>query len=281
MIVWVYMNYKIVLSIIIGIVLILVIGGRNKDNPLPLEKTPHEHLRHINIMPNQVISSPLEVTGEARLWYFEGDFPIYVIDTEGKRLGVGIAMAQDNWMTEEFVPFQAKVDFDSQDAVEGFLVLQKNNPSDLRELDDELRIPVIFESTEEEIEQETRTISLYAYNPLLDDHQCSQEGFVRLERTLPQSTTPLADSIRLLITEALTEEEKDQGITSEYPLPGFELISASITDGTATLTFNDPESQTVGGSCRVSILYKQIELTAKQFESVQDVVVTPEDLFQP
>ena len=48
-------------------------------------------------------------------------------------------------MTQGFVPFRATVEFTSPGAgVRGVLVLQKDNPSDRRELNDELRIPIVF-----------------------------------------------------------------------------------------------------------------------------------------
>lgn len=111
--------------------------------------------------------------------------------------------------------------------------------------------------------------------------QCSKEGLVAVDRTIPPTQTPLKEAIELLLTGTLTAEERGQGITTEFPLADVTLTSASITDGVATLTFDDPENKTVGGSCRVSVLWAQIEATAKQFSTVKQVRFMPEDLFQP
>ncbi len=128
-------------------------------------------------------------------------------------------------------------------------------------------------------------IKLYYYNPALDQGpggpQCSRNGLVAIERDIPKTQTPLKDTIELLLQGALTEIERAQGITTEFPLSGVSLKSASITNGIATLTFNDPENKTGGGSCRVSILWAQIEATAKQFPSITSVRFMPEELFQP
>ena len=98
-----------------------------------------------NPKPNSIISSPLTVTGEARgTWYFEADFPVYLYDAEGNELAVGIARAQSGWMTENFVPFETILVFETQESgiSKGTLVFKKSNPSDLPEQDDEFVMPV-------------------------------------------------------------------------------------------------------------------------------------------
>lgn len=92
---------------------------------------------------------------------------------------------------------------------------------------------------------------------------------------------PIQDTIELLISGQLTKEEKSQGITTEYLLEGFSLKSVSSKDGILTLEFEDLHYKTSGGSCRVGILWFQIEATAKQFSEVQHVRFLPEELFQP
>lgn len=131
-----------------------------------------------------------------------------------------------------------------------------------------------------------RTIKLYYYNSALDQDEagnilCSRKGLIAVERKIPISKTPIQDTIKLLISGQLTEEEKSQGITTEYPLEGFSLRGVSLKDGILTLEFEDPNYKTSGGSCRVGILWFQIEATAKQFPEVQRVQFLPEELFQP
>lgn len=96
--------------------------------------------------PNEVISSPLIITGEARgSWFFEANFPVKILDGNGEEIAVHYAEALDEWMTEDFVPFRAEIEFENPETDTGSLVLEKNNPSDLRDYDDELVIPVSFE----------------------------------------------------------------------------------------------------------------------------------------
>ncbi|MDF1497917.1 MAG: Gmad2 immunoglobulin-like domain-containing protein [Patescibacteria group bacterium] len=101
--------------------------------------------------PNQAIKSPLVIKGQARgFWFFEGDFPVVLTNWDGLIIGDGIAQAQGEWMTEEFVPFVAVIEFEVPEYKNnGTLILQKDNPSDLPENDDALEIPVLFEKNGE------------------------------------------------------------------------------------------------------------------------------------
>lgn len=95
--------------------------------------------------PNEVIIAPFTVTGEARgYWFFEASFSVELFDNDGNRLSIGIASANEDWMTEDFVPFEAPIFFSPPTTDKGKLILIKDNPSDIRELDDQLEIPIRF-----------------------------------------------------------------------------------------------------------------------------------------
>lgn len=95
---------------------------------------------------DEFIASPLLINGRARgYWYFEASFPIRIFDDNGIELGVAVAQAGGEWMTEDFVPFAAILEFKKPSTERGVLVLQKDNPSGLPEHDAELRIPIAFD----------------------------------------------------------------------------------------------------------------------------------------
>jgi len=96
--------------------------------------------------PNSKIESPLSIEGEAvGPWFFEGDFPIVLVDWDGLIIAEGFATAEGEWMTEDFVPYKAELSFTKPEYKEaGTLILRKDNPSDLSEHDDALEIPIIF-----------------------------------------------------------------------------------------------------------------------------------------
>lgn len=131
-----------------------------------------------------------------------------------------------------------------------------------------------------------RTVKLYYYDASRDldaDNNvlCSRQGLVAVSRKIPVTLTPVQDTIRLLLKGELTASEKASGITTEYPLADLSLVGASLKTGILTLTFNDPQNKTGGGSCRVGILWAQIAATAEQFSEVTSVRFMPEELFQP
>ena len=102
---------------------------------------------------NALITSPLTVTGEARgTWYFEASFPVAILDANrteildasGYQVAVVPAQAQGEWMTENFVPFLATLDFTPPATDTGFVVFKKDNPSGLPEHDASVEVPVRF-----------------------------------------------------------------------------------------------------------------------------------------
>ncbi len=98
--------------------------------------------------PNQPILSPVTVQGVARgSWFFEASFPISIVNWDGLIIGEGVATAEDDWMTEEFVPFTANVTYTIPPDTpydRGAIILRKDNPSGLPEHDNALEFPVTF-----------------------------------------------------------------------------------------------------------------------------------------
>ncbi len=99
-------------------------------------------------IPHESLTSPIHIEGEARgTWYFEASFPIVVVDWDGRIIGEGYATAQDDWMTEDLVPFEADIAFDVADEVPyrtGAIIFRKDNPSGLPEYDDAYELPIVF-----------------------------------------------------------------------------------------------------------------------------------------
>ncbi|MBD3311771.1 MAG: hypothetical protein GF349_04765 [Candidatus Magasanikbacteria bacterium] len=97
--------------------------------------------------PNQGVDSPLSISGEARgTWFFEGSFPVVLTDWDGRIIAESFATTSADWMTEDFIPFTAVLEFEKPDLYDyGSLILQKDNPSGLPENDDALEIPIKFE----------------------------------------------------------------------------------------------------------------------------------------
>lgn len=278
-----------IIFIILGILLVVgfITGGviyyYSIKNPSPILPVDDAFIRVDNPQPNQNMQSPFVVKGQAKgNWYFEATFPVKLLDEKGNIIKQTFAQAQGDWMTENFVPFESTLTFSVDKNQKGTLVLEKDNPSGLSENAKEIRIPVNLIASKEQL----KAVTLYYYNPNLDKDGtgnilCSRNGLVAVDRQIPITNTPIQDTINLLISGDITSAEKEQGITTEYPLRGLKLIAASLNGSVLTLTFNDPNNKTGGGACRVGILWFQIEATAKQFIGVSSVKFMPEELFQP
>jgi hypothetical protein len=94
---------------------------------------------------NEKIKSPYVVSGQARgFWFFEASFPVKLIDQNGQVLAQTTAQARGDWLTQNFVSFEATLDFSVVKGQKATIVLEKDNPSGLPENAAEIRIPVIL-----------------------------------------------------------------------------------------------------------------------------------------
>jgi|GEM_PF-2475244 len=111
-------------------------------------------IRLFEPVPNQLISSPLLIRGEARgVWFFEGSFPVKLVSSDGDVLAEGFATASGDWMTDDYVYFQTSLEYTTPAANEGVLILIQDDPSGLGELK-ELQVPVTFSQESETLTQE-------------------------------------------------------------------------------------------------------------------------------
>jgi hypothetical protein len=92
------------------------------------------------------VTSPFTITGKARgYWFFEADFPIQLVDSDGNHIANAIGQAQTDWMTTDFVDFKAEISYPKPETSKpAFLILSKDNPSDIPELDQSIFIPIIL-----------------------------------------------------------------------------------------------------------------------------------------
>jgi hypothetical protein len=95
--------------------------------------------------PGSVTGKEFIITGKARRWYFEGSFPVQILDRDGKILSQGPAKAVGDWMTSEFVPFTYKATVPSTYLGKATVVLMKDNPSGLPENDASISFPITIE----------------------------------------------------------------------------------------------------------------------------------------
>ena len=95
--------------------------------------------------PFEKVTGTIVIKGEARgNYFFEADFPVEVVLENGEVIN-HYAMADDEWMTEEFVPFTSTIDISGLEPQDVIIKLHRNNPSDNRENDMVMELPVTID----------------------------------------------------------------------------------------------------------------------------------------
>ena len=236
--------------------------------------------------PNQTIGEHVVIEGEARgYWFFEATFPIVLEDDQGNVLATHYATAQSEWMTEEFVPFTSEFDVIFGDATKGNLILKKDNPSDLPENDDELRIPVTFEKGS--AETSTITLSFYSEEDLSN---AMFDSPVTVTRTIPK-TAKVADAALRALFAGPTEEEMQQGartsedlkqlgeyylginIHTEYPDPFSPPTSGRMIENVAIVNFRSEALSILNSAAARQFMAKSaIEETLRHFPTITHVL---------
>lgn len=224
------------------------------------------------------VISPLTVEGQARgNWYFEADFPLELVSADGTVLAAGIATAQGDWMTEDFVPFSAELNFNVTAATDAELVLHKDNPSGLSEFDDERRITLIL------MPGDNMSIEVYFPNTVFDPEMADCGRTYAVTRTVPRTLAVGQAALAELLAGPTDAEREDGYITSIND--GVRINSLRVEDQTAYADFDEQLEFQVGGSCRVTSIRAQVEDTLKQFPTVDNVIISVngriEDILQP
>ncbi len=141
------------LVILTGIFIFLGARPKKTTENLPDNSTAAQYqasssfISVISPLANSSILSPVTITGRAKgSWFFEASFPITILDSNGTVLGKGIAKAQGDWMTTDFVDFTASINYTKPLTSTGYILLHNDNPSGLPQNNQELRVPINFSS---------------------------------------------------------------------------------------------------------------------------------------
>jgi hypothetical protein len=226
-----------------------------------------------------IIKGPFAISGKAKTWYFEGSFPVELVDNQNNKIAVGYAKAMGDWMTADYVAFETgEINFLSypKATTTGFVVFKKDNPSDLRELDEEFRVAVTIAPIE------TIKVKVYFNNNKLDPEISCNKVFP-VEREIIKTTAVARAALEELLKGPSNKDGAD-GFTTSINY-GVKIQKLTIEGGVAKVDFDEQLQQGVGGSCRVSAIRSQITQTLKQFPSVKNVIISvngeTETILQP
>lgn len=259
--------------VLASVVLLAAAGGvwflwGGDDDEVPDAVAADALVRVESPRPNAVASSPLAVGGSARgPWYFEADFPVRLVDGEGRELASAPARAEGEWMTEDFVPFGATLSFERPATRTGLLVLDRSNASGLAENAALVAVPVRFDGSA----PRRSAIRVFFNRRGAGDDACDAVWPV------PRTVDPAADGARAALAELLegpTPAERDRGYRTNLP-EGVRLRSLRVEEGAARVDF-DRTLGRAAGSCRVLAIRAQVERTLRQLPAVEEVVISVE-----
>lgn len=283
----------ILICLVLGAVLLLVRGDEdtwicqdgqwvkhgNPSAAMPSKPCSPNNPRVIINQPKsgQSVASPLEISGQARgTWFFEGSFPVKLLDKDRRQIAVVSVQAQGEWMTENWVEFGGTLSFVNSEAQDGWLVFQKDNPSGLAELDEQVEIPVKIEKTD------TAKVKVFFNNGKMDPEWSCYKVFPT-EREVPK-TKAIARAALEELLKGPTQTEKEAGFETNIN-PGVKIQNLTVENGVAKVDFDEQLEYQVGGSCRVAAISAQIHETLKQFSTVSQVIISingrTEDILQP
>jgi len=262
--------------VIIGLSLVLFFVPKTMFQPAETGNAENSEIKVIRPSSGQEISSPLAVEGEARgSWFFEAQFPITITDEQGNILGSAAAIAQSDWMTEDFVPFNAEIAFFAQTIRNGFLVLTNDNPSGLPENQKQIKIPVVFAPG-------PVSVKVFFNSGALDPEMTCVKVFPIIREFSGDGDAKIFALEELI--KGPSDAEKSKGYFTNMN-EGVKVQSLRVENNTAFVDFDDQLEFQAGGSCKVGAIRVQITETLKQFAGIENVVISingrTEDILQP
>jgi spore germination protein GerM len=128
----------------------------------------------------------------------------------------------------------------------------------------------------------TTSFNIYFPNEKFDPLVTCEKVFP-VKRTVAKTVAVGVAALNELL-KGPTAIEKSSGYSTTLP-SGAHLKLLTINNGTANADFDQALQQSIGGSCRVGLIRRQITETLLQFPSVKAVVISidgrTEDILQP
>lgn len=230
--------------------------------------------------PNQTISSPVTITGQARV--FENAINWDIRDSNGALVASGNAMATAPDIGQ-FGPYTITTNFPAPTTSTGTVRVFNYSAKD-GAMENVVTVPVFFSRTNTDSNTTTSTVVLVFFsNTQKDPNTTACERTYPVQRRIPQTPAVGRASLQELF-KGPTAQERSQSYQTNIN-PGVTINNLTITDGIAHVDVSPTIEQGVGGSCRVAAIRSQITNTLLQFPTVKRVILSvngrTEDILQP
>jgi len=212
------------------------------------------------------LKMPFVLSGIARA--FENTIQVEIIKKETGELVIKksyITNAEEPSFFGDFsIPFEEKELCDGETELQATIFVE--SPKDGARMDEET---ISFFCGE----KGGRQINVYFEN-VQEEGEISCEKVFATKRIIPQTSRILEATLQELL-KGPDAKEKEAGFITSIP-SGVTLKSVILKNATATIDLSSDLSQYGGGSCRVGLIRKEFEETAKQFGTVKDVLLQVE-----
>jgi hypothetical protein len=248
-------------------------NGQSQISPSRIAPTidNNANIRVSSPTANDVLSLPITIKGEARV--FENQMRYRLIECDGDVLAEGVATAQSPDMGL-YGPFEITVDIlpDPQ-GKEGCIEVFSASPKDGSDINI-VQLPITYDLSK------ARKVDVY-FSTKESGNDC--ETVFPVKR-FASSTQEIARTTLEELLRGPINREKEQGYDTTINR-GVSIQNLEIENGVARVDFDKRLEEAVGGSCRVSIIRKQIEKTLLQFQTIDEVIISidgrVEDILQP
>ncbi len=120
-------------------------NNKNETEKIPEVLGNKEDLLSFSILPQEVISGEIKISGIVKgAYFFEGNILINILDENKNLLKAGHASAITDWMTSGPVSFEGVIDLGGIPAGKGFVQIHNDNASGLPEKNKSILIPVMI-----------------------------------------------------------------------------------------------------------------------------------------
>jgi len=222
---------------------------------------------------NDVVSSPLEISGRARS--VDGAVFFRLKDSWSNEVATSSVIAASGDSTWGY--YKGTLEFEMPKSQTGLLEVYVNNSENGNE-HNLISLPIVFK------DYKNLEVDVYFSNTKKDPGMLDCSSVYSVKREVrPTNRLAMVAVEELLL--GVDNKEAQEGFMTSIPEKVVKIQKLEIKDNIVYIDFNQALQEGVGGSCRVTAIRSQITQTLKSLQDIKDVVISidgnAEDILQP